>query len=300
MASAPSTLAAAAKLTPQAAAARPSFHGAALPVRCLSATAWARSPAASSNSSSGAKKAAGTKTTKKKKTATKTAKKAAPKKPKKKAKKVLTPEEKEKAEIKELKNMALLKGPSLLPETLWSVYVADNLPSGQGKLTDKIKEVASRFSGLSEYEKDRLRSTAQSNQTANKQTRQQWIESYPPEAVYMANVARRRLARRLDKSRVYLIHDDRLPKRAGTPYTLFVKSRFRGASASGGSGASAQDTFRAMSAEWKSMSEADKKPFQDMARDEAETSRAQLKELKDKARAYWKEHKGGSSGQVPS
>jgi len=154
MASAPSTLAAAAKLTPQAAAARPSFHGAALPVRCLSATAWARSPAASSNSSSGAKKAAGTKTTKKKKTATKTAKKAAPKKPKKKAKKVLTPEEKEKAEIKELKNMALLKGPSLLPETLWSVYVADNLPSGQGKLTDKIKEVASRFSGLSEYEKD--------------------------------------------------------------------------------------------------------------------------------------------------
>ena len=76
------------------------------------------------------------------------------KKPKKKAKKVLTPEEKEKAEIKELKNMALLKGPSLLPETLWSVYVADNLPSGQGKLTDKIKEVASRFSGLSEYEKD--------------------------------------------------------------------------------------------------------------------------------------------------
>lgn len=116
----------------------------------------------------------------------------------------------------------------------------------------------------------------------------------------MANVARRRLARRLDKSRVYLIHDERLPKRAGTPYTLFVKSRFRGASASGGSGASAQDTFRAMSAEWKSMSEADKKPFQDMARDEAETSRAQLKELKDKARAYWKEHKGGSSGQVPS
>jgi len=89
-------------------------------------------------------------------------------------------------------------------------------------------------------------------------------------------------------------------ERAGTPYTLFVKSRFRGASASGGSGASAQDTFRAMSAEWKSMSEADKKPFQDMARDEAETSRAQLKELKDKARAYWKEHKGGSSGQVPS
>lgn len=114
----------------------------------------------------------------------------------------------------------------------------------------------------------------------------------------MANIARRRLGRKLNKSRVYLIHDARLPKRAGTPYTLFIKARFQGAS-DGGS-ASAQDAFRTMSGEWKAMSEADKKPFRDMAEAEVHKSSENLRVLKDKAREYWKEHKGGSSSQVPS
>ncbi|UNI15059.1 hypothetical protein JDV02_001630 [Purpureocillium takamizusanense] len=298
MASAPSALGATIKLAPRVAeASRPSLHGAALSVRCLSVTAWARSPAASSSSrsGSGAKKASGTKT-KKKKTA---AKKAAPKKPKK-PKKVLTPEEKEKAEIKELKTMALLKGPALLPDSTWTIYSSENVRSDGVSLTDKIKEVAARFSGLSQYEKDRLQSTAQSNQAANKRTRQQWVESYPPEAIYMANLSRRRLARKLGKGRINLIHDDRLPKRAVTAYALFIKSRFRGATASAGSGSTAVDTFRVLSTEWKAMSEADKKPFQDMARDEIEISRAQFKEMREKAKAYWEAHEGGSASQVPS
>jgi ribonuclease D len=114
----------------------------------------------------------------------------------------------------------------------------------------------------------------------------------------MANIARRRIARKLDKSRIYLIHDERLPKRAGTPYTLFIKSRFSEANSRSTSG-TAQDTFRAMSEEWRSMSESDKKPFQDAAAAEVETSKAQLKELKEKAKAYWKAE-GGAASQVPS
>ncbi|POR31060.1 Uncharacterized protein TPAR_08726 [Tolypocladium paradoxum] len=277
------------KLAPRTVA----LHGA-LPVRSFSVSAWARAAPASTAKPAASKTKAKKKAPAKKKTKKTAA--AAPKKAKK--KKAPTPEEKEKSELRELKKMALLKGPTLLPDSAWSVYVSENLPSGQGTLTDKIKEVASRFGGLSESEKDSLRTTAQSNQVTNKQTRQEWIESHPPEAIYMANIARRRLGRKLNKSRVYLIHDTRLPKRAGTPYTLFIKSRFQGAS-DGGS-ASAQDAFRAMSGEWKAMSEADKKPFRDMAEAEVRKSSESLRVLKDKARAYWKEHKGGSSSQVPS
>ncbi|KND90136.1 hypothetical protein TOPH_05110, partial [Tolypocladium ophioglossoides CBS 100239] len=272
------------KLAPRTVA----FYGA-LPVGSFSVSAWARATPASTKKTAASKKKAPAK---------KKAKKTAAAAPKKVKKKVLTPEEKERSELRELKKMALLKGPTLLPDSAWSVYVSENLPSGQGSLMDKIKEVSSSFGGLSESMKDSLRTTAQANQVTNKQTRQQWIESHPPEAIYMANIARRRLGRKLKKSRVYLIHDTRLPKRAGTPYTLFIKARFQGAS--DGGAASAQDAFRAMSGEWKAMSEADKKPFRDMAEAEVQKSSESLRGLKDKAKAYWKEHKGGSSSQVPS
>lgn len=253
-----------------------------------------------------AKKTAAATEKKKTKPATKKAKKPATKKKAKKPaakatkkpKKQLTPEEKEKADLKELKKMALLKGPALLPDSGWSVYVADNVAAGQGKVTDQIKQVAGKFARLSEPEKERLKSIASTNNTANKENRQKWIESFPPEAIYMANIARRRIARKLDKSRIYLIHDDRQPKRARTPYTLFVKSRFSQVN-SGMSSGTAQDAFRAVSEEWRSLSESDKQSFKDEAAKEAETSQALLKDIKEKARAYCKAQKGSPS-QVPS
>lgn len=216
----------------------------------------------------------------------------------KKPKKELTPEEKDKADLKELKKMALLKGPALLPDSGWSVYVADNVAAGQGKVTDQIKQVAEKYTRLSEPEKERLKAIAATNNTANKENRQKWIESFPPEAIYMANIARRRIARKLDKSRIYLIHDDRQPKRARTSFTLFIKSRFPQVNSGMASG-TAQDAFRAMSEEWRSLSESDKQSFKDEAAKEAETSQVLLKDIKEKARAYCKAQKR-SPGQVPS
>lgn len=107
-------------------------------------------------------KATGASKTKKTTSATKKKTTAAKKKPKKaavtkkakKPKKELTPEEKEKADLRELKKMALLKGPVLRPDSVWSVYVSDNVRAGEGKLTDRIKEIASTFAGLSEAEKE--------------------------------------------------------------------------------------------------------------------------------------------------
>ncbi|EFY89737.1 HMG box protein [Metarhizium acridum CQMa 102] len=265
--------------------------------RPLTVSAWMRSPAKISGSKT---KRTGTatkkKTTKKASATKKKTKKAAA--PKRQTKKVLTPEEKEKADLRHLKKMALLKGPTLLPESAWAVYVTNNIGAGEGKLTERIKGISSRFAGLSESEKEGLKSTAQSNHDANKNTRQQWVEAHPVEAIYMANIARRRIARKTNKSRIYLIHDERLPKRARSAYALFIKSRFSKVNSQSGS-STVQDTFRAMSEEWRSMSESEKQPFKEAAASEMEKSAALLKELKEKARAYWKAQ-GGVARQVPS
>ena len=113
----------------------------------------------------------------------------------------------------------------------------------------------------------------------------------------MANIARRRLGRKLDKKRVYLIHDERLPKRAGTPYTLFIKERFAGANYPSGS---STDAFRAISQEWKALSDLEKQPYVTRARAETQRSQAELRTIKDKAKVYWRQHDGGSPAQVPS
>ncbi|GAO15927.1 uncharacterized protein UV8b_02435 [Ustilaginoidea virens] len=282
--------------------------------RPVSVSAWMRSPAKSAAAVKKAKKSTATKT--KKKPASKKAKKPASakrakktkqakktKKTKKvktrKAKKKLTDEEKEKANLRQLRKMALLKGPQLLPETAWSVFVADNFGAEeQGEFPDKIRGLADKFSRLSVSEKEGIKATAQSNQAVNNETRQKWVASYPPEAIYMANIARRRIARKLDKSRLYLIHDVRLPKRARTPYALFIKSRFPQANRESSSG-SVQDAFRSMSEEWRSMSDSEKQPFQSKAAKEAEDSQTLLKVLKGKAKDYQKANNMPAS-QVPS
>lgn len=86
-----------------------------------------------------------------------------------------------------------------------------------------------------------------------------------------------------------MIHDDRLPKRAGTAYTLFIQSRFSQVDQG-----SAKDTFRAVSEEWKNLSESDKAPFTQKAAQQAAQSKEQLKSLREKGKAYWKDQEAKS------
>ena len=106
----------------------------------------------------------------------------------------------------------------------------------------------------------------------------------------MANLARRRLSRKLGKNRTYVIHDDRLPKRAPTPYTLFMKERYHTASQD-----TAQDTFRAIGQEWKSLPESEKDKYRNVAKQEAAKSHEQLKDLRAKGKAFWKKTTASAS-----
>lgn len=125
-------------------------------VRSFSASAWIRFPdaVAATPSKAAAKsptaKKSGTKTTAKKKTK----KPAAKKKPAVKKRKVLTPEQKEKKELSQLRKMALPKAPKGKPANAWTVFLADNVGSGSGTaLRDKVKDISAQFKSLSEFEK---------------------------------------------------------------------------------------------------------------------------------------------------
>ncbi|KAL7799166.1 hypothetical protein V8C37DRAFT_150925 [Trichoderma ceciliae] len=271
-------------------------------VRVISISASMRTPAAKATTSKATK---ATKSSTKKPAAKKTAKPAA-KKPAKKVvkkkavakkkvavkkakkttakRKTLTPEQKEKAEIRKLKQMALLKGPTFLPETAWNVYMVDNIRGRGGKLVDNIKVIASSFKNLPEAEIERLTSIGLSNKTANRESKKKWIESFPPEAIHAANLARRRLARKTDKSKVFLIHDERIPQRTGSGFNLYIKEYLLGSGSE-----SPNDAMRSASERWKSLNPDEKAPYQKQAAAWGKESGGQLKSLREKGAKYWKE-----------
>ncbi|KAM0255427.1 hypothetical protein ACHAQJ_005795 [Trichoderma viride] len=270
-------------------------------LRMISISASMRTPAAKAAKTTKPKSTKSTKSSTTKKSASKTTakpkakkavkkavkKKVAVKKPKKTTpkKKVLTPEQKDKAEIRKLRQMALLKGPTLLPETAWSIFLTDNMRTGEGKFADKVKAISTSFKNLPEAEKERMTSVGQSNRIANLETKKKWIESFPPEAIHTANLARRRLTRKTDKSKTFLIHDERLPHRTGSGFTFFIKEYFSSRSSS----ESPTDAMRSMGERWKALSNAEKAPYQEKAAELSKVSGEQLKDLREKGAKYWKE-----------
>lgn len=104
----------------------------------------------------------------------------------------------------------------------------------------------------------------------------------------MANLARRRLARKFNKPRVFLLHDDRQPKRALPAYAMFIKSRYAHVKDDSATG---PDAFRIMSEEWKSLSDSAKQSFKDESFKHVEKQQAQFQKIREKAKAYLAAHK---------
>ncbi|KAL6700543.1 hypothetical protein J3F84DRAFT_358498 [Trichoderma pleuroticola] len=260
-------------------------------VRTISISASMRSPTAKSTTKkpkTAAKKSTTKKTAKpkaKKPVKKAVKKKVVVKKPKKKAvKKTLTSEQKERAEIKKLKEMSLLKGPTLLPETAWNVYLVDNIRGSTGSAIERAKALSTSFKNLTETEKERLASVGNSNRIANQETKKSWVQSFPPEAIYTANLARRRLARKTGKTKIYLIHDDRLPHRSGNAFTLYLKEQYSQIGAE-----KATDAMRTIGGQWKSLSSSEKAPYIDRANELNKASEGKAKALREKGNKYWKE-----------
>lgn len=129
-----------------------------------------------------------------------------------------------------------------------------------------------------------MASVGNSNKIANQETKKTWVQSFPPEAIYTANLARRRLARKTDKTKIYLIHDDRLPHRSGNAFTLYLKEQYSQIGAE-----KATDAMRTISGQWKSLSPSEKAPYIDRANELNKASGGQAKTLREKGNKYWKE-----------
>ncbi|KAI9779037.1 MAG: hypothetical protein M1816_003766 [Peltula sp. TS41687] len=184
------------------------------------------------------KKKAARKPTKRKTTAAKSKAGGRPKKTstttggrKKRTKTVLTDEQKTKAKIRALKKLMLVE-PKRLPYTVF-IQVQTELARAAHGL--QAKEASQRYKSLTPAELEHYNHIVNQNVVANDAAYKTWVESHTPDAIRVANNARRALNNLQanqkpgsPRSRKFPpIKDQRQPKRTTTQYTLFFTDRHR-------------------------------------------------------------------------
>ncbi|KAK4176301.1 hypothetical protein QBC36DRAFT_11618 [Triangularia setosa] len=223
-------------------------------------TTATKNPAAKKTTAAGQKKKATTKAT---------AKKAAPKKKavskkKKTARPKKAPEEVPESlklyrKAKELRATALIKEqPTLLPANPWLIYRskhANEVPS-TGAI-DISRGLKKQFEALSSVERQTLDDEARANKVRNDATLISWATTYPVTTIEAANRARTRL-RRLGKASRSAIHDPRRPKGVRSAFSWYVSKRLTSGDFDG---VPVTTKMPACASEWKTMSEADRKPY---------------------------------------
>ncbi|KAK2004621.1 HMG box protein [Colletotrichum falcatum] len=178
--------------------------------------------------------------------------------------KVLTPEEKQKLDVRKWKKLALLPEPKRLPTTKWLVYVTETTKGAaesEVRLVSQLKDIGESFKNLSSYELQRLQETADKNKLANNATYKAWVESHTPQAVAEANRARLQLRKAKGRLVPAHIRDDRLPTLPATSYGLFTKARW----ASGDfAGMKVSEATARIVEEWRGLSESEKNTYRDL------------------------------------
>ncbi|KAI0022204.1 hypothetical protein F4780DRAFT_207103 [Xylariomycetidae sp. FL0641] len=224
-----------------------------------------------------------TKKTATKKTAAKPAKKAtkakakakpaAKKKTTRRARAPPTEQAKQDAERKALKRVALLTEPKRkLPEGPWQLYVFEAMKGKSAtpaEVAGSMARLSEEFKKLGPNELQRMRGKTEQNKLTNAATYKAWVESHSPSQVVAANRARTALKRKhgFPKGNLKLIEDERLPKRPTNAYGLYTKARWASGDLSAlGVGAAAKKA----SEEWKSLSAAERQPYNDLAKSERE------------------------------
>jgi len=239
---------------------RINIHGAVVVRRAFSVTRARPTPAAAAKKTPPKKKPAAKKPTPKKKKVAK--KKAAPKK-----KPAPTDDQKLALKIRELKQIGLLKGqPDLLPTGAWRVFASHRL-AGQKRSSqqgDDMRAVAEEYRTLSAAERAKLELESDQNKAANLETYRSWVEAKSPQEIRIANTARRVLKRadtlRIADKKLAPIKDHRVPSRPLTAYNLYARSRYESGDLAG---MSLRDATLKVAAEFKALSDSERKPFED-------------------------------------
>ncbi|KAF7951608.1 hypothetical protein EAE96_006911 [Botrytis aclada] len=194
---------------------------------------------------------------------TKPAKKKVAKKPGPKPKKPLTDSQKLKLKLKELKATAFLtEAPKQIPDNAYSVLFIELVKKGT-PIVEAAKEASEKYKSASTAELERLEQIAKENKVVNSRNYKNWVESHTPAEIRAANYARhhiRRLTNRSGSPRI--IKDDRLVKKVTSPLFLFMKERH---SSGDFTSLKIAESSKQIAQEYKSLSPAQRKPFEDAA-----------------------------------
>ncbi|KAH8799441.1 hypothetical protein F5884DRAFT_812076 [Xylogone sp. PMI_703] len=136
---------------------------------------------------------------------------------------------KEKEEIKKLKETALLSEPKPIADSAWGIVFTEHVKAKatKGSKIDgtPAKEASEKYKSLSANDSEQYNSRANQNKAANVAALKQWVESYTPNQVRLANNARKLLAKRTGK-KYPIISDERAPKRPCSAYFFYTADRW--------------------------------------------------------------------------
>ncbi|KAI4248096.1 MAG: hypothetical protein L6R40_001185 [Gallowayella cf. fulva] len=176
-----------------------------------------------------------------------------------KKKKAVSPEKKNRIEIKELKAKALTP-PKRTAVSAFSVLLAEKQKELRQAVSKEGISVATQcstiFRSFSPEQREHYNHLANQNKAAYESTYQEWIRSHTPTQIHEANKARKLLRSRTSSRSWQKLHDERQVSRLRGGYISFSIQRFRSGDFSG---MRVSESSKLIGAEWRGMSESDKK-----------------------------------------
>ncbi|KIW12978.1 hypothetical protein PV08_08165 [Exophiala spinifera] len=210
--------------------------------------------------------AAGKKKATPKKKATKKPKKKAVKKPKaKKAPSKTALAQQARKALSDLRAAALLEEPKQLPSTAFSVILVEEAKKSKA-FAGSATAASEKYRNLSSEEREQYNHQANQNKQQNTIAYKNWVQSYTPLQIKQANNARHQLTKKAKaagkKTKYPTIQDDRAVKAPRNAYTFFFTDRHLSGDMSG---MSVGESGKLLGREWKNLSAAEKKPYNDKA-----------------------------------
>ncbi|CAL8583353.1 hypothetical protein XPA_008977 [Xanthoria parietina] len=175
-----------------------------------------------------------------------------------KKKKALKPEEKERLLVKELKAKALSPPKRLATSAFTVLFVEKQRELRTSESAASIsKECSKIYRSFTPEQREHYNHIANENKASYDSTYRNWILSHSPTQILEANAARVALKKRM-KSPKTKLHDERLVKRPRNAFSRFSVQRHLSRDFAG---MKLGEAAKLISAEWRAMSENDKKPF---------------------------------------
>ncbi|KAF2798644.1 hypothetical protein K505DRAFT_346420 [Melanomma pulvis-pyrius CBS 109.77] len=185
----------------------------------------------------------------------------------KRAKKVLTPEEKQKLQLRELKKKAL-RGPPHVAISAWQAFTSEAIKAaGSGTVQEKLAAAGAKFKDLTPAEREHYNHVATEKNAIRKAAYKDWVESHTPEEIRVANRARATIRRRHKAAggktvpaHTVKIHDEREVKAPRLPFLRFsIERRATGDFKN----IAIPDASKLIGKEWHALTESEKQPYKD-------------------------------------